>query len=52
MPEAVYYAVLGALAAAQVVEPELALVIAAGHLVASRAHHPAVQEAGEAAEAA
>jgi hypothetical protein len=42
-----YYAVLGGLAAAELVEPPVALLIAAGHLL-SQSKGPATREIGDA----
>jgi len=44
-----YFAVLGALAVAEVVEPPLALVLAASHLLL-QSHNRYVQQAGEAVQ--
>jgi hypothetical protein len=48
----VFYAVLGALSALEVIEWPLALVIGAGHYLTEQRFSPALQEAGQAAEAA
>jgi len=44
-----YFTVLGALAVAEVVEPPLALVLAASHLML-QSHNRYVQQAGEAVQ--
>jgi hypothetical protein len=47
----VYYATLGGLAAAEIIDPEIAVIIGVGHLLAS-SKAPPVHEAGEALQAA
>jgi hypothetical protein len=48
---AVYYVTLGGLVAAEVIDPEIAVIVGVGHLLASSKAAP-VQEAGEALQAA
>jgi hypothetical protein len=47
-----YFAVVGALAALELIEWPVALVVAAGHALATRSRNPAARAAGEGAEAA
>jgi hypothetical protein len=48
----VFYAVLGALGALEIIEWPIALVIGVGHYLTEQRFSPALQEAGQAAEAA
>ncbi|MBV8160456.1 MAG: hypothetical protein JO265_05995 [Acidimicrobiia bacterium] len=49
-PKLAYYAGLGAMAALEFIEWPVALVIAAGHEVATRTRNPDVEEAAEGVE--
>jgi hypothetical protein len=48
----VFYAVVGALSALEIIEWPIALVIGVGHYLTEQRFSPALQEAGQAAEAA
>ncbi|WP_204358335.1 hypothetical protein [Streptosporangium sp. 'caverna'] len=48
----VFYAVLGALGALEVIEWPIALVVGVGHYLTEQRFSPALREAGQAAEAA
>ncbi|SNS39507.1 hypothetical protein SAMN05216276_1008220 [Streptosporangium subroseum] len=48
----VFYAVLGALGALEIIEWPIALVVGVGHYLTEQRFSPALQEAGQAAEAA
>ena len=46
-----YYATLGVLAAAEIIDWPVALVLTAGHVLANLTNRPALNELGEAVEA-
>jgi hypothetical protein len=47
-----FYAALGALAALEIIEWPVAVIIAAGHVMTAEAHHRTVHEIGDALESA